>query len=165
MSKFIKVTQKEVNVLSKAMTRQEYNDLRGWCLPENENGADEGYLILDESLPANTELFDGFICWKPSIVFAKTFKPTPTKLSFGQAIDAIRNGELVTRSGWNGKGMFIFLVQGSTFNVNRSPLNAIFTEGTEINYLPRIDMRTADGSIVPWLASQADLLSSDWEIK
>lgn len=83
---------------------------------------------------------------------------------FSWALRAIRSGKKVARIGWNGKGMFIFLVDGSTFKVNRAPLLGIYREGTEINYQPHVDMCTADGSIVPWLCSQSDLLADDWEI-
>lgn len=85
-------------------------------------------------------------------------------MDFGLALDHIKSGRRVARSGWNGKGMFIFLVPGSVFKVNRPPLLGIYPEGTEITYLPHIDMRTADGSIVPWLASQTDVLANDWLI-
>lgn len=68
------------------------------------------------------------------------------------------------RTGWNGNGMFIFLVPGSTFKVSRPPLLGIYPEGTEINYRSHIDMKTADGSIVPWVASQTDVLAEDWII-
>jgi hypothetical protein len=84
--------------------------------------------------------------------------------SFAWAIMAILAGRKVARAGWNGKGMFIFLVPGSTFIVNRKPLLGIYPEGTEINYQPHIDMKTADGTIVPWVASQSDLLSDDWDL-
>lgn len=70
-------------------------------------------------------------------------------MNFSQALNAIKVGERVSRSGWNGKGMFVFLVQGSVFKVNRPPLLGIYPEGTEINYHAHIDMRTADGMIVP----------------
>ena len=60
--------------------------------------------------------------------------------------------------------MFIFLVPGSTFKVNRPPLNVIYPEGTEITYHPHIDMKASNGVIVPWVASQCDLLSDDWEV-
>lgn len=86
------------------------------------------------------------------------------KFDFPSALDWLRDGKLVAREGWNGKSMFIFLVPGSTFKVNRAPLNVIFPEGTEINYHPHIDMKTADGKIVPWLCSQTDMLASDWQL-
>ena len=85
-------------------------------------------------------------------------------MNFGEAIEALKVGDKVARSGWNGKGMFLFLVPGSTFQVNRPPLLGIYQEGTIINYHAHIDMKTADGSIVPWLASQTDVLAEDWEI-
>jgi hypothetical protein len=85
-------------------------------------------------------------------------------MNFSQALDELKSGKLVSRSGWNGKNMFIFLVNGSTFQVNRAPLLGIFPEGTTIDYCPHVDMRTADGKIVPWLVSQTDLLADDWGI-
>lgn len=84
------------------------------------------------------------------------------RLSFSQALHLIKSGRRVTRRGWNGKGMFLFLVPGSTFKVNRPPLLGIYPEGKEINYQAHIDMKTADGTIVPWAASQSDLLGEDW---
>lgn len=83
-------------------------------------------------------------------------------MDFGQALAAIKAGKKVVRAGWNGKDMFLFLVPGSTFTVNRAPLLGIYPEGTQINYHAHIDMKTAQGYVVPWLASQADLLSEDW---
>ena len=84
--------------------------------------------------------------------------------TFGEAIQMLKDGRKVARRGWNGKGMFLFLVPGSTFIVNRPPLLGIYPEGTEINYHAHIDMRTVDGTVVPWLASQTDMLSEDWMI-
>lgn len=88
----------------------------------------------------------------------------PMEFDFSEALYALRDGHKVARAGWNGKGMFLFLVPGSTFKVNRAPLLGIYPEGTEINYCPHIDMRTADNKIVPWLASQTDLLAEDWQV-
>ena len=59
--------------------------------------------------------------------------------------------------------MFIFLVPGSIFKVNRPPLLGIYPKDTEIQYHAHIDMKTAQGYVVPWLASQADILDEDWE--
>ena len=83
-------------------------------------------------------------------------------MNFGSALQALKNGQKVAREGWNGKGMFLFLVPGSVFKVNRAPLLGIYPEGTEINYRPHIDMKTVDGEIVPWVASPTDLLADDW---
>lgn len=83
-------------------------------------------------------------------------------MDFGDAIRAMKSGKRVARDGWNGKGMFLFLVNGSTFTVNREPLLSIMGEGTQVQYHSHIDMKTAQGYVVPWLASQADMLSEDW---
>lgn len=84
--------------------------------------------------------------------------------SFGKAITELKAGNKVARERWNGKGMFLFLVPGSTFQVSRPPLLGIYPEGTTINYCPHIDMKTADNKVVPWLASQTDVLADDWVI-
>ena len=84
-------------------------------------------------------------------------------MTFSEALVAVKEGAQVRRSGWNGKGMFIFLVPGSIFAANRPPLLGIYPEGKEITYLAHIDMVTVSGAVVPWLASQTDVLAEDWE--
>ncbi len=85
-------------------------------------------------------------------------------INFSIALGLIKEGLRVAREGWNSKEMFVFLVPGSSFEVNRPPLLGIYAAGTLINYHAHIDMRTADGQIVPWIASQTDLLADDWLI-
>ena len=82
---------------------------------------------------------------------------------FSEALLLLKDGHKMARAGWNGKGMFIFRVPGSVFRVNRLPLLGVFQEGTEVHYHAHIDMKTTDGQIVPWLASQTDLLAEDWQ--
>jgi len=82
--------------------------------------------------------------------------------TFGEAIALLKQGYKVAREGWNGKGMFIFLVPGSKFKVNRPPLMGIYPEGTEVEYHAHIDLKTAQGYIVPWTISQVDALAEDW---
>ena len=85
-------------------------------------------------------------------------------MDFSFALEEIKAGNMVAREGWNDKGMFVFLVPGSKFQVNRPPLLGIFFEGTPISYQAHIDMHTADGTIVPWVVSQSDVLANDWEV-
>lgn len=85
-------------------------------------------------------------------------------MNFEAALTHVKAGGRAARAGWNGKGMFIFLVPGSRFKVNREPLLSILGEGTEVDYHGHVDMRTTTGQIVPWLVSQTDLLADDWEI-
>lgn len=122
--------------------------------PSKGNKTEEGYAV---------KYADGYISWSPKDVFEEAYQLI-TAMSFGHAIAAMKEGHKVARQGWNGKDMFLFLVNGSTFKVNRPPLLGIYPEGTEIDYHAHIDMKTANGQIVPWLASQTDMLSNDWAI-
>jgi hypothetical protein len=147
---------------AKPMARGEYNDLRGWNVPEDENPDDAGFLVeyVDGGTPNHPD-FAGYISWSPVDVFHRAYRPDDA-MTFGCALVMLQQGKKVARAGWNGKGMFLFLVPGSKFQVNRPPLLGIYPEGTEINYCPHIDMKTADDKVVPWLASQTDVLADDW---
>lgn len=87
-----------------------------------------------------------------------------TNLTFGAAIEALKQGKRVARQGWNGKGMFIYLTKGSEVTQARDNVldDIIRTKGScTIN--GHIDMKAADDTIVcGWLASQTDMLSEDW---
>jgi hypothetical protein len=148
-------------VRAKEMSRLDYNKLRGWQVPDDENPEDEGYLVQYPDSKPNHPDYEGYISWCPKEPFEKHNRPFKG-MSFGDALEYLKRKGRVARRGWNGKNMFLFLVDGSTFKVNRPPLLGIYEEGTEINYHAHIDMRTADGQIVPWLASQSDMLSEDW---
>lgn len=76
-------------------------------------------------------------------------------MDFGMALNAIKSGGLAARTGWNGKGMWIGLCR----EWNGSGLNV---EGSDFRMLPFIYMRTAQADLVPWLASQTDMLADDW---
>lgn len=151
-------------IRAQAMTRLEYNRFRGWQLPADENGDDAGFLVeyLDGGR-GNVPTHEGYVSWSPADVFEKAYQPT-TGMNFGHALELVKQGKRVARAGWNGKGMFIFLVAGSRFTVNREPLLSILGEGTEVDYHGHVDMRTATGQIVPWLCSQTDMLADDWMI-
>jgi Protein of unknown function (DUF2829) len=106
---------------------------------------------------------DGYTSWSPKDVFEAAYQPLDA-LSFGHAIVALKAGHKVARAGWNGNGMFLFLVPGSRFKVNRPPLLGIYEEGTKIDYRPHIDIKTADGSVSTWAPSIGDALADDWTI-
>jgi len=70
-------------------------------------------------------------------------------MSFGRAIKDMWDGKKVTRRGWNGKGQYLKLQR---------------PDENSANTLPYIYIITVTGDRVPWLASQTDMLSGDWEI-
>lgn len=84
--------------------------------------------------------------------------------TFSIALERLKNGDKLSRTGWNGKGMFIFLVPGSQFDVNRPPLLGLFDLGTRISYRPHIDIKNVDGTIAVWAPSQTDMMADDWGV-
>ena len=85
-------------------------------------------------------------------------------MNFSDALRHLKAGLKVSRAGWNGKDMFLFLVPGSVFEVSRPPLLGIYPEGAVINYHAHIDMKTAQNYCIPWVATQADILAEDWKL-
>lgn len=77
-------------------------------------------------------------------------------MDFGDVIKAMKNDhkEAFARKGWNGKGMWIALFM---------PESEITDGDMEYEMQPFIVMKTAQGTLVPWLASQTDMLADDWE--
>lgn len=69
--------------------------------------------------------------------------------SFDLALCYLKEGKQLTRSGWNGKGMWLQLQVPDEHSKMRRPY---------------IYMRPADGDLVPWVASQSDLLAEDWSL-
>lgn len=82
-------------------------------------------------------------------------------MDFGKAIAAMKEGRKVARSGWNGKGMFLFLAEIEELHT-KADLHCISHLEGDLT-LPSIVMKTADNKLcVGWLASQADILAEDW---
>lgn len=159
-----------------AMTREEYNELRGWKVPADENPDDEGYLVeyVDGGKPNHPD-FAGYISWSPKDVFERAYRPVQN-MTFGMAIEALKAGKKVARIGWNGKGMWLSLScapGGDAIAGCREIAAENFWSANNSEYarqnggsavvLPCITMKTATGEILMgWLASQTDMLAEDW---
>lgn len=165
------------NLKASPCTLGDYNAYRGWKIPDNEKPETEGYVI---------EYFDGHESWLPKTSFELLYKEF-TNLNFGQAIEALKEGGLVCRKGWNGKGMFIFMRPSDSLNYDfiinkvkslpntlKNHYNGIVQSGvneetkenllqTDVKFTSYLCMLAADGTIVNgWLASQTDMLAEDW---
>lgn len=86
----------------------------------------------------------------------------------GEAVRLMRvHRRRVRRKGWNGKGMYLVYQAGYPQGI---PINKSISDATGIPqgsvgwFDPYVMMRTAQGSFVPWLCSQTDLLATDWEL-
>lgn len=138
------------------MNRQDYNDYRGWKLPDDEDGTDEGMLVeYVDGGKSNHPGHEGYISWSPMDVFNNSYRETEG-MSFGMAIETMKLGLKVARKGWNGKGIFIELQTPDENSKMTSPYIFIDTTGLQT------DNDQAPKSCVPWLASQTDMLSEDW---
>lgn len=85
---------------------------------------------------------------------------------FGFALGWLNAGCKLARKGWNGKGMFIYLVGPGRYAPSTPAGHDIAAGESDglVPYGPYIAMKTAQGNVVPWLASQTDILADDWEI-
>lgn len=81
-------------------------------------------------------------------------------MNFGQALEAVKSGAKIYREGWNGKGMYLAMVAGNT--VRQAISDHYGHAGETFPVLDAIYMKTADDKLVPWLASQTDVLAEDW---
>lgn len=105
---------------------------------------------------------DGYTSFSPKDVFEEAYRPTD-HMNFGLAIEALKQGKKISRKGWNGKGMFLFLADNINVHTEADLACVSHLEGDLI--LPSIVMKTADDHFcVGWLASQADMLADDWFI-
>jgi hypothetical protein len=89
------------------------------------------------------------------------------KHNFGWAIEQLKLGNKVCRTGWNGKGMYLWLLSATRVKAEwcKEPWLKQLAEdnGGEIEALGSIRMLTADKKVLTgWLASQTDMLAEDW---
>ena len=131
------------------MNRQAYNDYRGWKLPSNEDGTDEGMLVeyIDGGKPNHPD-HEGYISWSPIDVFNNAYKETEG-MSFGMAIKTMKLGLKVTRKDWGTPAEVLKLVEG-------------YSDGSKIRFLPATLILTTGLEEKIYPPCQADVLAEDW---
>jgi hypothetical protein len=151
-------------VKMKPMTRAAYNAFRGWELPANERGADEGYLVeyTDGGKP-NVDGHAGYVSWTPKEQADAAYRET-AGLTLGLAIEAMKKGLRVARAGWNGKGMFAYLVPANAYPAQTGAAKAFFGEGALVPYNAYMALKGADDTVSTWAPSGCDALAEDWLI-
>lgn len=152
------------NIKATPMSRGDYNKYRGWELPSNERYDDDGYLVEYEPRAgemSNVQGHDGYVSWSPKQVFDDAYHDVNNALPFGLALELAKQGFSIARKGWNGKGLTVSVKQpleGSDMTLPYMYLNYPATPASDNAPSSYINAR------VPWLASQTDILSSDWFI-
>ena len=146
------------------MSRSNYNALRGWTVPADENPNDDGYLVeyLDGGTPNHPD-YAGYISWSPKRQFEDAYRPT-AGLTFGLAIEALKKGLRVARAGWNGKGMFVYLVPANSYPVQTGAAKAHFGDGAMVPYNAYMAIKNVDETVSTWVPSVNDCLAEDWAI-
>ena len=157
------------SVLAIPMSRDEYCEYRGWQLPENEDPNEPVYLVeyVDGGKP-NDDRHAGYITMSPKEVFDNAYRQNGS-LTFGDALVALKHGQKVARSGWNGKDQYV-VAQGaneveSTYVWN--PHNKAHAEklGGWINVAAYCTLKTAQDTLaMGWTPSTGDLFANDWII-
>ena len=197
-------------VIAKPMTRQEYNDLRGWNVSTSAKD-EEGYLIVDPEIEANTLSYHGEVSWVSKENFERHYYKSNDQrvgemctapqdpdheltedevatlasggslcnccefvqvggdcpiekgdeFDFGSAIYLMQKSKSVMRKGWNGKGMYLFIIQGSNdiAKLHGYGFGELLGEPT---FSDAIFLKTVDNRLVPWTISQSDALATDW---
>lgn len=84
------------------------------------------------------------------------------QLSFGQALDAIKAGKRIARTGWNGKGMFVYLVPPASYPVQTGAAKAHFGEDAMVPYNAYMAIKNVDNTVSTWVPSVNDCLATDW---
>lgn len=151
-------------VLLTPMSRLEYNHYRGWQLPADEDGSDEGYLVeyTDGGKP-NDPRHAGYISWSPKAQADAAYRPA-SGMPFGLAIEAMKQGKRVARAGWNGQGMFVYLVPAASYPAQTGVAKQFFGEGALVPYRAYMALKTAQGDVATWAPSGSDALADDWMI-
>lgn len=106
---------------------------------------------------------DGYESWSPKEVFEDSYRPFGA-LTFGLAVDAMKLGLRVARSGWNGKGMFLYFVPAASYPAQTGAAKAFFGEDAMVPYRAYIAMKTVRGDVVTWAPTVSDALAEDWYI-
>ncbi len=84
-------------------------------------------------------------------------------MNFGKAIENLKLGKKVARIGWNGKAMFLYYVPEGEYPAKSECVKGVFKNDL-VPYVAYIAMKTAQNNVVPWLASQSDILADDWVV-
>lgn len=105
---------------------------------------------------------------KPDI-FAATYTvvqdpPSHYSPTFQGALAALKDGHRVARNGWNGKGMFAYMVPPASYPVQTGAAKAHFGEGSLVPYNAYFALKGVDETVNTWVPSVSDLLAEDWQV-
>ena len=83
-------------------------------------------------------------------------------LNFGQAIEAAKQGKKIAREGWNGSGMFAYIVPAQSYPAQTEIAKKHFGENVMVPYRAYWALKTAQEDVATWTPSGSDTLAEDW---
>ncbi|PIG09609.1 DUF2829 domain-containing protein [Comamonas sp. 26] len=85
-------------------------------------------------------------------------------MNFGDAIKELKLGKRLQRTGWNGKGLFIYLVPAASYPVQTGAAKKHFGEGALVPYAAYLALKNVDETVSTWAPSINDTLAEDWQV-
>ena len=85
-----------------------------------------------------------------------------TGLSFSDALKALEEGKSVYREGWNGKGMFVYLVPANEYPAQTGAAKEYFGENSMVPYNAYFAIKNVNETVSTWVPSVNDCLAKDW---
>lgn len=82
-------------------------------------------------------------------------------MNFGAALHGLKDGAKLARAGWNGKGMFVYLVPANSYPAQTEAAKSI---GDMISYNPYFAIKNVNNTVSTWVPSVNDCLAEDWEV-
>lgn len=118
---------------------------------------------VDEDQPGYYVVYeDGYKSWSPKDVFENAYRQCD-QMNFGLAIEAMKKGKKVARTGWNGQNMFAYIVPSNSYPPSTQIMKDYF-KGENVPYRAYFALKTAQGDIATWAPSGSDALADDWMI-
>jgi hypothetical protein len=114
--------------------------------------------IAGEIYPCKPDIFEA--CYLPGVSADKAANGGDPPLDFSQALLLLKAGTPVRRLGWNHPDQFVYRVPPASYPAQTPTAKARF--GETVPYGAYYAIKTVQGNVVPWLASQTDLEANDW---
>lgn len=110
---------------------------------------------------------DGYTNWTPKETFEATYRdiegPVQT-LTFSDALHMLKLGKKVQRTGWNGKGMFVYLVPANSCLAQTGVAKSYFGEDALVPYAAYMAIKNTNETVSTWIPSVNDCLAEDWQV-
>ena len=111
---------------------------------------------------------DGYTSWSPKEAFENSYRISEQGiqqcLTFSDALHYLKQGKKVAREGWNGNGMFVYMVPAASYPALTGVAKSYFGEDAMVPYQSYMAIKNVNDSVSTWSPSVNDVLSEDWMV-